>query len=258
MMDIDRGRLFVRQNSQGVAVIGVLEMPAELPAEHVYGCSLEAGRIRLNPSGGEPGVKRAGYMSQDEFRECDANGVLLSLKFLSATSDTGDAQELFVRQSALPSSTPGMSWCWVIGARPRPFASMSSGGLYEVSAGSGFKRVSVEPGFDRGLTLGQLLREPLWGPSGAYGLAHSLEPGRYPEWVVRNRELNANRDPSFREFLRRMEQYGPAPLYYTRARREEDEAVAAAVAREMACDEDGTEEPRGGVCIRPDENRPEC
>lgn len=160
-------------------------------------------------------------------------------------SDPGGVQEFFFRQTALPSSTPGMKWCYITGARRHALPQAPEDGMYEL--GSRLRKIEMPAGFGNGMTLGGLLREPVWGPAGAYGLGHTLEVGFYPSWVEGDRARNARRDPRFARFMAEMAEHGETPLYFTAAQREERDALCDQVLRQMLATEerDYTLRPRG-------------
>lgn len=234
MIKINQGRLFVRSNSCGVGIIGLLEVPREILGEQYHECIIGSGGLFMSSQG---------RCEDDYVKECGASGLFNALKFRSGASMTSDMQEFFVRRSTLPSSTPGLDWCLVVGARPNPLISISQDGLYELRADTALRSIELPPGFGDGMDLAGLLRETLWGPSGCYGVAHTMEVEHFPLWA--QAERLRNKDPKFAEYMRRMSEYGEGPMYYTAAQKEEREALVSSVICAMHEEEDGPcERPR--------------
>ena len=235
-MDISltSGRIYRRTNNHGIGLLGVVEVPDELQTEGVHACAFRAGALMVDKAEANTVLDsvqeelRPGYV-----KEMGAN----SFFYNSYASDSAGGQEFFFRETVLPSSTPGMKWCYITGARRLALDSLSKDGLYEL--GAKMRNIPLPEGFGLGVELGGLLREPIWGPAGAYGLGHTLEPGFFPAWALQEREANARRDPQFARYMQAMAKYGEAPLYFTAAQRAEQDALADKVLRELLDEEDG-------------------
>lgn len=232
-ISLTTGRIFHRTNRFGVALLGVVEVPEELDTEGLHNCFIRGGVIIVDSLLASPLRDAVGEpVDPEEIREEGADGFF----YRRYTSDQSGGQEFFFRQTVLPSSTPGMKWCYITGARPQALPQLDGDGMY--SLGARLRKVEMPADFGRGMNMGGLLREPVWGPGGAYGLAHTLEVGAYPEWVAADRARNAQRDPKFAAFMQAMAEHGEAPLFYTAAQREERDALGNKVIRDLLDEED--------------------
>lgn len=245
-MDISltAGRIFRRTNKEGIGLIGVVEVPEALETEAVHRCALSGGTLLVDGQNGVALIAPGGDpVPRELVREECASGII----YHQFESDSAGGQQLFFRQSVLPSSTPGMKWCYVVGARRMQIPQLPVDGLYAL--GERLERIPVEDGFGRGLTLAQAFREPVWGPTGEFGLAHVLEVGYYHEYVADDRKKNARKDPQFAAYMKAMNENGLGEplLYYTASQRAEREALASRVINQLLDAEDVHEisRPRG-------------
>jgi hypothetical protein len=232
-ISLSTGRIFRRTNRDGIGLIGVVEVPIDLQTEGVHLCLIQAGvmlvdRLEARPLLNSVGEKTDPGSIKDEPAD--------SFFYRSYASDSSGAQQFFFRESVLPPSAPDMKWCYITGARRLAIPQLSGDGMYEL--GAQLRKVQLPSNFGEGMNLGGLLREPVWGPGGAYGLAHSLEPGFFPYWAVQDRARNAKQDPKFAAYMEAMARHGEPPLYYTAAQQEEREALADRVLREILDAED--------------------
>lgn len=234
------GRIFRRTNNDGIGLLGVVLAPEELDTEALHTCSVQGGALMVDCFAGQVLTDVVGRdVPAEILQQEDAS----SLFYHRYRSDPSGAQQFFFRQATLPSSEPGMKWCYIAGARRLDISQLPEDGLYELGAVP--RRIPLPADFGAGMTLGSLLREPIWGPGGAYGLAHSLEVGAFSTWVEEDRARNARRDPEFARYVQAMAAHGETPLFYTRAQLEEREALVRRVVREMLLDEEGLPRPRG-------------
>jgi hypothetical protein len=238
-ISLTTGRIFHRTNQSGVALLGVVEVPEELDTEGVHNCFIHGGVIIVDSLLASPLRDAVGDpVDREEIREESAD----SFFYRRYTSNQAGGQEFFFRQTVLPSSTPGMKWCYITGARPKALPQLHGDGMYAL--GPRLRKVEMPEDFGRGINMGGLLRETVWGPAGAYGLAHTLEVGAYPQWVAAYRARNAKRDPKFAAFMQAMAEHGEAPLFYTAAQREERDALCDKAIRGLLGEEESPR-PRG-------------
>lgn len=236
---VSSGRIFRRTNGSGIGLVGVVEVPQELATECVRACLIHGGELRVDQAVGRPLADSVGEDVHPEvLMEVDANG-MFNYQYASRASG---AQELFFRQATIPPSAPGMKWCYIVGARRLELPQLPEDGMYEL--GSRLRKIDLPKAFGMGMNLGGLLRVPVWGPSGSYGMAHTLELGFYEQWVKVERARNAQRDPQFARFMEAMAPYGEPPLYYTAAQKEEREVLADRVMHEILAGQDAAR-PRG-------------
>lgn len=227
------GRLFCRDVGDGMrAVVGVLELPADLPAEHLALFSV-GSRPQVDIAHTTAGLKRDTMLDAWLLGEHDLNSLLTRMKF--AKTDQVDVLEMFVRHTHLEHSSPDMRWCQVAGASHQPLPSMPVDGLYDLQHGRAPTLVDREP--HRGKNIGQVLREPIWGREGNLGFATSMEPSVYDRWVEKNREQNAAKDPMFAAFMKKMDAEHPLQLVYTRDEHQARAAASARIIREVMAEQ---------------------
>lgn len=243
---ITNGRIFVRDTGSGFGYVGVVEAPSDLAPEHLYGFRMNSG-LWLDASQKEHGDERMGYtrLGRRVTRELDINNLLTSMKF--KTGALTDAQEFFVRYTMLPNSAPDKAWCFIAGASEHRNRYLSKDGLYELSEQGPIEHLETDPNLGVGTNLGQLLREPLWGDSGQFGLAHSMDPDYFPLWVESDRKNNSGRDPDFGKFMEMMKAHGEPPLFYTATQKAEREQLTRTAIRAIKYPESLSqhERPRG-------------
>lgn len=234
MHPVSQGRIFCRINrDKQLLVVGVVSVPLSMPRETFYPARLN-DRLHLSLLPTQPSERRDNN-DPAYLVEYDASNILDYAKFASKTMP--DGLEVFLRHTVLPHSTPGMGWSFVIGASDSTVPAITEGGLYEWTPNSPLRAINHDP--QVGWKPGQVLRQPLWGPDGSYGLAHSMEPSGFPEWVKKNRKENTKRDPVFARYMEAMDQRGPMPLYYTAQELQEREAYAEQVVKDLVNDERG-------------------
>lgn len=232
LQPIDTGRLFVRNlRDNAGAFVGVIDVPAAVPTEHLAAARL-SNRLWLDTSAPVPMRDRFGW--KEFVPETNVTGLLRSLKF--RTPALPDAFEIGIRACELKHEDAGRRWVIAFGAiqdiRGWPLA-MQTDGLFELGL-DGPSLVTRDP--MRGQAMGSALREPLWGPHGKFGLAHSLEPETYPAFIQAERASNARRDDRYAQFLK-MTGDRPEPLVYTREQQQELENSAQMVVRAILAGE---------------------
>lgn len=212
LQQIDTGRLFVRNlRDNAGAFVGVIDVPAAVPTEHLAVARL-SDRLWLDTS--SPVHLKDRFHWKEFVPETDVTGLLRSLKFCAPALP--DAFEIGIRACEMKHEDVDRRWVIAFGAiqdiRGLPLA-MQTDGLFELGLG-GPSLVSRDP--MKGESIGMALREPLWGPQGKFGLAHSLEPEIYPAFIQAERAFNARRDERYAQFLEMTRDRPEPPLVYTR------------------------------------------
>ncbi len=235
LLPITAGRIFVRSNNDGVGYVGVVEIPTSIAPEHLYAMRVN-DRLWLDETQREHGNDRMEFtrLGRDDLKEFDANSLLQSMKFRVGLPDY---QEFFVRHSALPHQDTNKAWCFVVSASRERSRCFAQDGLFELDAKEAMKRVEVDPKLGIGSSLGQLLREPLWGPYGQFGLAHSMDPAYYQKWVEGDRQRNARQDPRFAKFMELMRDEAEPNLFYTAQAKAQRDNLAKSVIRTLMSQE---------------------
>lgn len=235
LQPVDSGRLFFRPLSNGmVAFAGVVELPADTPVEHVMAARLN-DKLWLDVDHAERLGKRASWP-----QESDVGGLLLDVKWRAG--GLPDAFETGVRGCHLQHDDPARRWVIVFGGLKQPLRAAPAGGLYELT-GAGLVHVDANPYV--GEPMNQVLREPIWGPGGKFGLATSMDPTIYESWVVKDRERNASRDPQFAKFIERSrKELGEPPLVYTREEKEARDKAALPIITAIMGEEEAEFEAR--------------
>lgn len=236
LQPVDGGRLYFREFRDGMAaVVGVVDVPADTPLEHLMAARLN-DRLWLDVAHAKRLAKRSEWPD-----ECDASSLLTSTKWRGG-GDLPDAFEVAIRATHLQHADPARRWVYVMGVLKQPVPVAKGGGLFDLTPG-GVVRVSDEP--FAGNSLGLVLREPLWGPEGKYGLATSMNPAIYDEWVVKDRETNARRDPMFAKFIERTHgELGNPPLVYTREEMEKRDLAIGEIVRAIVAEDEAETEAR--------------
>lgn len=235
LFEIEAGRLFLRDLSDGLqGFVGVLDLPREVVPEH-FTVARVSDRLRLAATTdcqGEPFAHRSGW--PETVAESDVNALLLNMPF--RRTELADAFEMGVRASHLQHPDQDRHWCIVFGGIDKGVPALGREGLYEFTS-EGVEFVSDDP--HTGINLGQVLREPIWGPAGRYGLATSMDPSAYASWVEGNRKRNAASDPLFARCLQRLREDGHQELlvYTLQERQEQDRQLRAILRAFMAGDE---------------------
>lgn len=215
-------------------IIGLVEIPKRVQLECLHTVRLNSG---LWMDIDQSRDATTSWMSRADLAESDASGLLRTLKFGAGVLP--DTFEVFVRASMLEHDNPGMRWAYIFGAAAQQLQALPKDGLYEFDkarAGEGVRLVSADP--HMGEAPRTILRKPLWGPGGAFGLAHSMEPSNYPTWVVMDRASNMKRDPMFAKFAARMEASHPLPMFYTAQQEAQRNAAADRILREVMLEAD--------------------
>lgn len=211
LMAIREGRIFCREAGGGIAYLGIVAMPRQVQSETLRAARMNTG-LWVDAQHAVDLAQRVPHLSSENIQEFAANDLLTSLKF--AQGALPDALELFVRRTFIEHEDPAMSWLLLLGASARRLPALPKDGLYEI--GSEALNLIDECVY-AGMNLGQVFREPLWGPKGQYGIGTSMEPGFYQAWIKEERARNARSDPGFAAYLAAMASCEPMPLAYTRA-----------------------------------------
>lgn len=260
---VGRGRIFVRaargesrgddrfapgadeRFKQARLLLGVIEVPKAVEVERTHVVRANAHLWMDVAASRRPRT----YMSEADVRECDLGHLLTEMDF--ASGPLPDCFEVFLRATHLPHDDPRLRWAYIAGALARPVGAMPAEGLYEFDASrAGFTLVSTD--IHRGESPSAVLRQPLWGPQGAWGMATSLEPDSFPEWHRAENERNRKRDPQFAEYARRMEERCPATLVYTASQAAERSRIGTEVVRELLAVEHGEEDDRAPAAVMRD------
>lgn len=236
LQPVDSGRLYFREFGDGkAAVVGVVDVPADTPLEHLMAARLN-DKLWLDTDHAERLAKRSQWPN-----ECDASSLLTSTQWRGG-GVLPDAFEVAVRGTHLQHVDSARRWVYVIGVLKQPVPVAKGGGLFELTP-KGVARVSDEP--FAGTALGSVLREPLWGPEGKHGLATSMNPAIYDDWVVKDRESNARRDPMFAKFIERTHgDLGNPPLVYTREQMEQRDLAIGEIVRAIVAEDEAEREAR--------------
>lgn len=190
--------------------VGVVQLPKHATLEEMHS-------VRLNSSlwlDTEVARKPVTLMRSEEMCESDLGHLLTNIKYQRHTLP--DSFEVFLRGTHLPDPTPESRWAYAAGVVPQRLAALPQDGLFEFNGSTdGFRLVSDD--IFRGEALGSILRTPMWGPNGQYGLATSMEPETYPKWLAAERAKppRAYDDPKFRAFVQLMEERAPSTFVYT-------------------------------------------
>lgn len=212
------GRLVVRTVDGGRSLVfGVVEVPASAPAERMLMARLNS-HLWLDVD--HPLADPAGTVGA-----CDIDSLVVSLRYRDHA--LVDALDVFLRRTPMESTRLGSRWDIVAGVAARPLAATSSDGLYEIGP-HGLVKVGEES--FKGFTPGGILRMPMWGSGGRFGLAMSMDPDIYESEMDRIR-TRTRRDPEFARFMDRMDSLGQksGPLVYTAEQAQERQQVVRQV-----------------------------
>lgn len=234
--EVSQGRLFRRETGDGRCLhVGLLELPKDCPDEHIV-----TGRVNsqlwldlANPI--DPFSRRPSFYRGDEngvggLGEYSVADIVMSIKF--GAYAMSDMTEFFLRKSALPHQNPDLAWVIVTGAAAHSLKAMPQNGLYEFKSGVNASLVDANP--RNGEAFAGLLRHPMWGPDGEFGLSHSLSLKTYPHWIKENRQQNMRADPLFAQYIAKREALGGRDRdYYSKAEHAQDSLVAAKLIKEL-------------------------
>lgn len=225
------GRLVVRTVDGGRSLVfGVVEVPVSAPAERMVMARLNSD-LWLDLA--RPLDDPAGTVGA-----CDIDSLLVSLRYRDHA--LVDALDVFLRRTPMESTHPGHRWDIVAGVAARSLTATPSDGLYEIGP-NGLGKVGEES--FKGITPGGILRMPMWGPGGQFGLAMSLDPDIYESEMDRIRSRN-RRDPEFARFMDRMDSLGQknGPLVYTAEQAQARQQVVRQVMASLS--DEGAHQPR--------------
>lgn len=204
LLCLPSGRLFLR--NQGI--VGLVEMPLAMSTECMRQMRCDT-HLWVDDLNHRPAATRYGDSNVGTH---SANDILTSTDF--GQMPNNDGLECFVRRSFLPHADPTMAWNIVLSAKREPLTGMADDGLYEFNNGQ-CHFISAETYI--GNNLGQVLQQPIWGPSGQFALTSSMEPNAYQGWIGPERERAMAKDPVFKAFVHTMQALGDLPMYMTKA-----------------------------------------
>jgi hypothetical protein len=227
---VAEGRVFARAAPNGLTLVfGVVQAPADAPFERVVMARLNS---HLWLDLGHPLENESIYPHGrvQDLRECDVSSLLCTINFRKHLLP--DAFDVFVRKTHMHHEDPAKQWVIVAGVAPGRLSAISTEGLYELGPSS-LSFTGVSQSSYPGTTPSIILRDPLWGPGGRYGLATSMDPEVYEQVIKNSRERPLYRDPEFERFLTIYGEGRKLPMVYTRDQLEEHEAHVARIVREM-------------------------
>lgn len=243
---VDQGRVFIRNAVGGRAIaFGVIEVPVAAPSERLVMARINSD-LWLDLE--HPVESR---MDWNRLGECGISNVLTALDFRNHLLP--DALDLFVRKSHLVHDDPSRRWDIVAGVAPRPLRCASVEGLYEIRPG-GLAFTGVSQAQYVGAALLSIIRDPLWGPGGRFGLATDMDPRVAVEVIREDRERNMRRDREFAEYMNAISQAGPGlGMVYTAEERAAHEERIRPLVRELLVQQRTREldELHRAVCERP-------
>ena len=233
---VTNGRIFVRSAESltqgrrvagGMILLGVVEVPRSADLERMHTARLNE-RFWLDVHAArQPRTHQPGNV-----REMDASGLLLDLQW--ARSGLADSFEVFLRATMLPDPDPGRRWAYVVAALDKRLATLPVDGLYELGAGATVPRL-VSTDIFAGEPPAQILRTPIWGPDGRYGMSTSMEPEFFPTWLAEERASpRMQRERLFQLFVKRVDEKHPKSSVYTADEHRAREAVCAQVLHEIS------------------------
>lgn len=232
----------MRPHADGMcSFLGLVELPAGMPAEHQLPVKFNSSGVWLlefearQPSGQYYGWHESGITN-------------LLTSFEWRRPAVPDASDAFLRESVLPHQDPQRRWMILTGVSTQTIPLLPQEGLYELRAGSA--PVLVDNNAYNGYALGSILREPLWGPGGDFGIATDMHVETYHKWVDGERARSIKQDPKFARFCELMKnQAGELPLVYSRAQKVDRDEIASRVIRQIQLengDEQFVQEPERG------------
>lgn len=225
---ISKGRLFCRptDRNEGVTFIGVVALPRSIEGETLHNFRFKGGLWLDTAVAGDP-LERLGrlggaQMTARNLGEMDASELLGLLTFSKQTMP--DVLEMLVRRTHLEHEDPDMTWSLVLGVRKKKPAALAGNGLYEVQ---GKVLHLIDTDLHTNTHLSNLLRLPLWGAEGQFGMATSMEPSRFPRWAQENRPNI--KDPIFQAYVAEMEKIAPMPMVYTQQEQRDRQRIGMQV-----------------------------
>ena len=225
---VAEGRLFARAAANCLTLVfGVVQAPAHAPFERVVMARLNS-HLWLDLEHPRENESIYPYGRVHDLRECDVSNLLCTINFRKHVLP--DALDVFVRKTHMHHEDPGKRWVIVAGVAPGPLSAVPDEGLYELGPSSlSFTGVSQES--YPGTTPSTILRDPLWGPGGLYGLATSMDPAVYEQVIKSSRQFQ--KDPLFQRFLEIFGEDRPLPMVYTREELVKHQAHVADIVREL-------------------------
>lgn len=243
--EVSQGRLFRREvGDERCLYIGLLELPRNCPDEQLVTARVNSQlwldlEHPIDPYSRNPNFYRGDKNGVGGLGEHSASDVITALKF--GSYDLPDMAEFFLRKSALPHQDPSLSWVIATGASDQSLKVMPRDGLYGFKAGVDVQL--VDPTAHHGEAFAGMLRLPVWGPNGDFGLSHSLSCKTYPHWIAQNRAQNIKSDPLFAAYMAKRKTAGaPEVDYYSKAEHAEQQMLSSKLIRELIDERDNTPE----------------
>lgn len=216
--EVAAGRLFARHVAEGTLLVGVVELPATWKFETLRPARL-TDKLWVDPH------EHASLESRDASAEADIGSLVRQPIWRPPAALHG--MEMLVRRSALTHVNHNRAWAAVAALADPAIPATPVDGLYALDA-SGLRLIDADPHIGESLT--GILRKCLWGPNGAWGLAHTMEIAEFERFAPAEQARHARRDPAFASFVAQMAAAGARlPDAYTQPQLDAHEAVAARI-----------------------------
>jgi hypothetical protein len=190
-------------------------------------------------------------VDSERLGEFGISNIMTALKFRD--HPLPDALDMFVRKSHLVHDDPAKRWDIVAGVAPRSLRCAPVEGLYEIQPG-GLVFTGVSQAQYVGDALLSIIREPLWGPGGRFGLATDMDPRVAADVIRKGRERDMRRDREFADYVNAISQAGLGlGMVYTADERTAHEDRIRPLVRELLVQQRRREldELHRAVCERP-------
>jgi len=222
---VGTGRIFARHTREATIVIGVVELPATWELDTLRPARL-ASRLWLDTR--EPAALQS---RSAHTRECDLGG-MLKMPIWRRPADASSL-DMLARATAIAHESHDRVWAAVAGLARPDLPSTPKDGLYEIQP-AGMQLIDDNP--HAGETIGGIFKQCIWGPEGAWGLAHTMRLDEYAPFIEASRQQNRN--PAFLAYFEAMRQAGAAlPGAYTRNELARIEAKAQDIIHRIYVDE---------------------
>lgn len=248
---VQQGRIFVRGAAGGRSIaFGVVEVPSSAPFERVVMARLNDSLwLDLQNPRTDEGAQATSRL--DALGEIGLANLMISLKFRNHLLP--DALDMFVRKSHLVHDDPSRRWDIVAGVAPGRLSCAPVEGLYEIQPG-GLAFTGVSQQQFSGDALLSIIREPLWGPGGRFGLATDMDPEFAAVVIREDRERLMRQDPKFRSYMEAVSKVAPdLGMAYTAQDLEARSVACAGLVERLLNQEriDELEDLHRRVCERP-------
>lgn len=224
----------VTRPGDGLAMMGVIEVPKSMELERMHGVRLNS-HLWMDAAHTRP----RSYMDEAQINECDINFLLTGLDY--AAGALPDSFEVFLRGTMLDHDQSHMRWAFIFAPLQQRLKALPRDGLYEFGQNiDGFRLVSDNN--YPGNSFTGIHRATLWGPGGRLGFSTSMEPNGFPEWLSQERARTALKgDPDMRRFAAAMTEQMPEEHVYDAEYQARRDVLAAKVIRGLTPDEDAVE-----------------